>query len=79
MPSQQYRGHLVDVVCTVASDGIGYRLEIRAAATGEVRHAEEVPPGPIPTVSAAHDQAFHGAREWIDQNPLHWPFPPPAQ
>ena len=78
MPSQQYRGHVIDVVCTVASDGIGYRTAIRAAATGELRHTDEVPPGPIPTVGAAHDRAFRAAREWIDRDPLHWPFPPPA-
>ncbi|WP_145647450.1 hypothetical protein [Pseudoduganella lurida] len=78
MPSQTYRGHVVEVHCHLDGGRICYRCSICVAATGELRH-EAVSDGEcFVTDSAAQDHAFQAARAWIEHRALRWPFASPA-
>ena len=78
MPSQEYRGHVIDVACSSLHERVGYRTTIRSRATGEVRHREECLHTPFANMADAADQAFCNARTWIERSPLHCPFALPG-
>jgi hypothetical protein len=78
MPSQEYRGHVIDVTCSPHNERIGCRTTIRSRATGEVRQRENTFAMSFASVVAAEDRAFRDARAWIERSPLHWPFPLPG-
>jgi hypothetical protein len=75
MPSQSYRGHVIDVTCFPLGGRIAYLSSISAGASGEIRHREASGPVSYDSDNAAQDRAFTAARSWVERFPLCWPFP----
>lgn len=75
MPTQSYRGHVIDVACQPPGERISYLISIRVGATGELRHLDSSLAVSFSNDSDAHDKAFTDARSWIERFPLRWPFP----
>ena len=73
MPTQSYRGHVIDVTCQSLGQGVTCLVSITVDATGELRH-RGVSQDSFANNNAAQDRAFVDARSWIERIPLHWPF-----
>lgn len=71
MPSQQYRGHVIDVTCSVTGEWIAYQCSIQAEPSGQLRHTLTSEWATYPSISDAQDRAFTDARDWIERYPLH--------
>lgn len=74
MPSQSYRGHVIDVTSYPLGGRIAYLSSIKVGVTGEVRHLEKFLSGAFGSDSDAQDHAFSQARCWVERFPLCWPF-----
>ena len=74
MPSQSYRGHVIDVTSYPLGGSIAYLSSIKVGVSGEVRHLEKSLADSFKSNSAAQDHAFSEARSWVERFPLHWPF-----
>jgi hypothetical protein len=74
MPSQPYRGHMIDVTCHLVAGRIAYRSSIRTCVTGELRQTGGSQNDFFASQRDAHDRAFTDGRGWIDRFPLRWPF-----
>ncbi|QBE64563.1 hypothetical protein [Pseudoduganella lutea] len=75
MPTQSYRGHVIDVACQSLGERITYLISITVGATGELRHRDDSLATCFNSDSEALDRAFTDARSWIERSPLRWPFP----
>jgi hypothetical protein len=71
MPSQQYRGHVIDVTCSVTDEWIAYRRNIQEETSGLLRYTQTSALETYPSISEAQNQAFTDARDWIERYPLH--------
>lgn len=74
MPSQSYRGHVIDVTCYSAGEHVAYLSNIHVIATGNLRHRSDSHAGRFASRAAAQDWAFREARSWVERFPLCWPF-----
>jgi hypothetical protein len=74
MPSQSYRGHVIDVTSYPLGGHITYLSSIKVGMTGEVRHLAKSLPDSFTSNSDAQDHAFNEARTWVERFPLRWPF-----
>jgi len=74
MPSQSYRGHVIDVTSYLFGGHIAYLSSIKVGVTGEVRHLEKSLADSFISDCDAQDHAFNEARSWVERFPLRWPF-----
>lgn len=75
MPSQSYRGHVIEVTCRSLAGRTAYLSSVKAAGTGELRHRESAMTLLFDSDTRACDHAFAEARRWVERFPLRWPFP----
>ncbi|GGX78346.1 hypothetical protein GJV26_04195 [Massilia dura] len=74
MPSQSYRGHVIDVTSYPLGERIAYLSSITVVVSGEVRHLAKSLADSFTSDSDAQDYAFSEARSWVERFPLRWPF-----